>query len=100
MNGLARAIFLENKVRLREQTIQHQLQRASALNIIINVISIWNTLHLTKAVKYQKRIGSFNENLLHHMSPLGWEHINLLGEYHFNSEKLVSLDSLRPLKLS
>ncbi|WP_154642115.1 Tn3 family transposase, partial [Enterococcus faecium] len=47
---------------------------------------IWNTLHLTTAVEYKKRTGSFNEDLLHHMSPLGWEHINLLGEYHFNSE--------------
>ncbi|MED1820713.1 Tn3 family transposase [Bacillus subtilis] len=100
MNGLARAIFFGKQGELRERTIQHQLQRASALNIIINAISIWNTLHLTKAVEYQKRSGSFNEVLLHHMSPLGWEHINLLGEYHFNSEKMVSLDSLRPLKLS
>jgi len=58
------------------------------------------TLHLTKAVEYQKRTGSFNEDLLHHMSPLGWEHINLLGEYHFNSEKVISLESLRPLNLS
>lgn len=100
MNGLARAIFFGKQGELRERTIQHQLQRASALNIIINAISIWNTLHLTKAVEYQKWADSFNEELLHHMSPLGWEHINLLGEYHFNSEKMVSLDSLRPLKLS
>ncbi|WP_047981746.1 Tn3 family transposase [Ornithinibacillus contaminans] len=100
MNGLARAIFFGKQGELRERTIQHQLQRASALNIIINAISIWNTLHLTKAVEYQKQTGSFNEDLLHHMSPLGWEHINLLGEYHFNSEKVISLDSLRPLKLS
>lgn len=100
MNGLARAIFFGKQGELRERTIQHQLQRASALNIIINAISIWNTLHLTTAVEYKKRTGSFNEDLLHHMSPLGWEHINLLGEYHFNSEKVVSLDSLRPLKLS
>ncbi|PMC34622.1 DDE transposase [Bacillus sp. UMB0899] len=100
MNGLARAIFFGKQGELRERTIQHQLQRASALNIIINGISIWNTLHLTKAVEYQKQSASFNEDLLHHMSPLGWEHINLLGEYHFNSEKMISLDSLRPLKLS
>ncbi|KXI77774.1 transposase [Bacillus cereus] len=100
MNGLARAIFFGKQGELRERTIQHQLQRASALNIIINAISIWNTLHLTKAVEYQKQAISFNEELLHHMSPLGWEHINLLGEYHFNSEKVISLDSLRPLKLS
>ena len=100
MNGLARAIFFGKQGELRERTIQDQLQRVSALNIIINAISIWNTLHLTKAVEYQKRSDSFNEELLHHMSPLGWEHINLLGEYHFNSEIMVSLDSLRPLKLS
>ena len=45
MNGLARAIFFGKQGELRERTIQHQLQRASALNIIINAISIWNTLH-------------------------------------------------------
>lgn len=75
------------------------MQRASALNIIINAISVWNTLHLTKAVEYQKGLGNFNEDLMHHMSPLSWEHINLLGEYRFNPEKMVALDSLRPLKL-
>ncbi|HFJ6837293.1 TPA: Tn3 family transposase, partial [Enterococcus faecium] len=34
MNGLARAIFFGKQGELRERTIQHQLQRASALNII------------------------------------------------------------------
>ncbi|HFM8141721.1 TPA: Tn3 family transposase, partial [Enterococcus faecium] len=53
MNGLARAIFFGKQGELRERTIQHQLQRASALNIIINAISIWNTLHLTTAVEYK-----------------------------------------------
>lgn len=42
MNGLARAIFFGKQGELRERTIQHQLQRASALNIIINAISIWS----------------------------------------------------------
>ncbi|HDJ7484695.1 TPA: Tn3 family transposase [Staphylococcus aureus] len=69
MNGLARAIFFGKQGELRERTIQHQLQRASALNIIINAISVWNTLHLTKAVEYQKGLGNFNVDLLHHMSP-------------------------------
>lgn len=100
MNGLARAIFFGKQGELRERTIQHQLQRASALNIIINAITVWNTLHLTKAIEHQKGLAGFNEDLLHHMSPLGWEHINLLGEYHFNSDKIVSVESLRPLKLS
>lgn len=38
MNGLARAIFFGKQGELRERTIQHQLQRASALNIIINAV--------------------------------------------------------------
>ncbi|OHW61203.1 Tn3 transposase DDE domain protein [Andreesenia angusta] len=99
MNALARALFFGKQGELRERTVQNQLQRATALNIIINAVSVWNTLHLTKAVEYQKRLGNFNEDLLQHMSPLGWEHINLLGEYRFNSEQAISLDSLRPLVL-
>lgn len=48
MNGLARAIFFGKQGELRERTIQHQLQRASALNIIINAISIWVLLQSFK----------------------------------------------------
>ena len=60
------------------------------MNADTTPISVWNTLHLTKALEYQNGLGDFKEDLLHHMSPLGWEHINLLGEYHFNSQKMVS----------
>lgn len=74
MNGMARTIFFGEQGEPREPTIQDQLQRTSALNIIINAISIWNTLHLTRAVEYQKRTGNFNEDLLHHIFPLGWEY--------------------------
>ncbi len=38
MNGLARAISFGKQGELRERTLQHLLQRASALNIIINAI--------------------------------------------------------------
>lgn len=50
MNALARAIFFGKHGELRERALQDQLQRASALNIIINAISIWNTVYLTKAI--------------------------------------------------
>lgn len=83
-----------------KENYEDVLRLAHSIRVIINAISFWNILHLTKAIEYQKWTGSFNEELLHHMPPLGWEHINLLGEHHFNSEKIVPLDSLRPLKLS
>ncbi len=46
MNALARAIFFGKRGELRERELQDQLQRASALNILINAISIWNTTYL------------------------------------------------------
>lgn len=39
MNGLARAIFFGKQGELRKRTLQHQLQRASAL--IINATSVF-----------------------------------------------------------
>ncbi len=99
MNALARAIFFGKHGELRERALQDQLQRASALNIIINAISVWNTVYLAQAVEYAKNQGWFKEELLNHLSPLGWEHINFLGEYKFNFKHNMSLDALRPLKV-
>lgn len=97
MNGLARALFFGKRGELRERGIQDQLQRASALNILINAISVWNTVYLTEATKILKEKGNLREDLLKHVSPLGWEHINFLGEYNFDTSKVASLNSLRPL---
>ena len=69
MNGLARAVFFGKQGELRERDLQDQLQRASALNILINAISIWNTVYLEKAVEYQKKHKGIDENLLKHISP-------------------------------
>ncbi len=78
MNGLARALFFGKRGELQEQGLQDQLQRASALNIIINAINVWNTVYLTEATKLLKEKGNLQEDLLKHISPLGWEHINFL----------------------
>lgn len=40
--------------------------------------------HYTKIIHTNSRDAiHVLDGLLHHMSPLGWEHINLLGEYHY-----------------
>ncbi|MCA1054190.1 Tn3 family transposase [Rossellomorea aquimaris] len=99
MNGLARALFFGKRGELRERGLQDQLQRASALNILINAITVWNTVYLTEATKILKEKGLLKEELLPHISPLGWEHINLLGEYSFDSKKVPKSNELRPLKI-
>ncbi|OIJ09409.1 DDE transposase [Anaerobacillus arseniciselenatis] len=99
MNALARAIFFGKHGELRERALQDQLQRASALNLIINAISIWNTVYLSQAIEHLKTTGKYKEELLPHISPLGWEHINFLGEYSFKPEISNSVHSLRPLRI-
>ncbi|WP_010648716.1 Tn3 family transposase [Oceanobacillus massiliensis] len=99
MNALARAIFFGKHGELRERALQDQLQRASALNIIINAISVWNTVYLEQAVTILREKGELKEELLNHISPLGWEHINFLGEYRFESKTQTTVDSLRPLNV-
>ncbi|MDR0230577.1 MAG: Tn3 family transposase [Dysgonamonadaceae bacterium] len=84
MNALARAIFFGKQGQFMEREMQDQLQRASALNILINAISVWNTVYLQKAIDYLKSENGLDENLLKHISPLAWAHINFLGEYSFN----------------
>lgn len=99
VNALARAIFFGKRGELRERELQDQLQRASALNIIINAISIWNTTYLQKAINYLKSNGSINDDLIKHIAPLGWEHINFLGEYTFDTRNIPEIDELRPLNV-
>lgn len=100
MNSLARAIFFGKRGEFREKELQDQLQRASCLNILINAIIVWNTTYLEKALKHLKEKEEVDESLLKHVSPLGWEHINLLGEYHFSSISNLESDELRPLNLT
>ena len=100
-NALARAIISIGKQgEFRERAIQDQLQRASALNILINAIVAWNTVYLTKAIEYLKFKQPINEELLCHVSPLAWEHINFLGDYSFDLKELSTLDSLKPLNIN
>lgn len=97
MNALARAIFFGKRGEFYERDLEDQLQRASALNIIINAISVWNTVYLGKVIEHLKITGKFTEELMNHISPLSWEHINFYGQYNFNLKNVHSLDSLRPL---
>jgi len=41
-----------------------------------------------------------DESLLEQLSPLGWEHINLTGDYVWRSDGGVRKVRLRPLRLS
>ena len=67
---------------------------------MIAAIVLWNTVYLEKAVDYLKQQGlDIPEEHLQHLSPLGWEHINLTGDYVWNLKQATSFDRLRPLRV-
>ncbi|MTH94465.1 Tn3 family transposase, partial [Roseibium sp. RKSG952] len=51
-------------------------------NLRQSLIIYWNTLHLGQAVEIRRNEGlDVPPELLAHISPLGWAHILLTGEY-------------------
>lgn len=81
-------------------TLLLQRYRASALNLVVAAIILWNTVYLAEAVELLKQQGmTVNEELLRHLSPLGWEHITLTGDYLWNMKQTPVSGQLRPLRL-
>ena len=59
-----------------------QGHRASDLNLLVAAIILWNTTYPQRAVDHLRKQGHHPApGDLAHLSPLGWEHINLTGDY-------------------
>jgi TnpA family transposase len=98
-NTLARAIFFNRLGEMRERSFENQRYRASGLNLVIAAIVLWNTVYLERIIQHMKDNGQpLDENLLQHLSPLGWEHINLTGDYVWKQDKLMKKGFFRPLQ--
>ena len=71
----------------------------SLLLALAAAISLWNTVYMERAVDALKRKGvKINEQLLSHLSPLGWEHINLTGDYIWKSNRIPASGKFRRLR--
>ncbi|CCM10603.1 Transposase for transposon Tn2501 [Cardinium endosymbiont cEper1 of Encarsia pergandiella] len=102
-NALARAVFMHGLGQIRDRRIENQSYRASGLTILTAAITLWNTVYIQRAVDTIKKQGiKINDQLLSHLSPLGWEHINLTGNYIWpRKTKIISgkFKKLRPNKI-
>ncbi|GJD22791.1 hypothetical protein RIVM261_077470 [Rivularia sp. IAM M-261] len=98
-NSLRRAVFMHRLGELRDRSFEDQSLRASGLNLVIAAIVLWNTVYLENAVNWLKSQREvIPDEYLQHLSPMGWEHINLIGDYIWNLKSASSLDNLRPLR--
>ncbi|CDG40482.1 MULTISPECIES: Tn3 family transposase [Asaia] len=81
-HALKNALRIGRQGEIRDRTTEGQHYRISGLNLITAIIIYWNTLHLGHAVEARRREGlDTPDHLLAHVSPLGWAHILLTGEY-------------------
>src|SRR6266571_3782483 len=100
LHALARQLFFGRLGELRDRALEDQMHRASCLHLLMAAIAAWNTIYLTEAFATLRRRGEeIAETTVAHIAPLGWEHINLVGNYHFAPQPGHSLDNLRPLRL-
>ncbi len=100
-NALARAVFFNRLGEIRDRTYENQRYRASGLNLVVAAIVLWNTVDLDRAVKAlreREREQPISDDMLAHLSPLGWEHINLTGDYVWRSSAKVGPGKYRPLR--
>jgi TnpA family transposase len=100
LHALARQLFFGRLGELRDRAFEDQMHRASCLHLLMAAIAAWNTVYLTKAIEaLRKRGEDIPEAAVAHIAPLGWEHIRLIGDYHFAPQSGRSLENLRPLRL-
>jgi hypothetical protein len=72
------------------------------LNLVLAAISLWNAVYLQKAIQALADAGNpVPEEVIPHLSPLGWEHITLTGSYHWRKfpSNFNKLRRLRTLKI-
>lgn len=98
-NALSRAVFFYRLGEIRDRSFEQQRYRASGLNLVTAAIVLWNTVYLERATNALRgRTQPVDDTLLQYLSPLGWEHINLTGDYLWRSCARVGAGKFRPLR--
>ena len=98
-NTLARAAFFNRLGEIRDRSFEQQRYRASGLNLRTAAIVLWNTGYLDRTVAtLTSNGGDIDPDLLRFLSPLGWEHINLTGDYTWPRANHIKPGKYRPLR--
>ncbi len=81
-HALKNALRIGRQGEIRDRTTEGQHFRMAGLNLLAAIIIYWNTKHLGHAVAGRRGVNlDCSPDLLAHISPLGWAHIILTGEY-------------------
>jgi hypothetical protein len=90
--------FLPSIREIRDRSCENQRYRAGGLNLVVAAITMWNTVYLERVVAALMQHRQIDESLLAHVSPLGWNHKALTGDYSRHANKRVAKGGFRPLR--
>ena len=96
---LARVVFHGKRGELRQRYREGQEDQLGSLGLVVNVIVLWNTIYMDAALN-QLRAEGFDVRAedVARLSPLGFDHINMLGRYAFILPDPIARGELRPLR--
>ncbi len=96
---LARTVFHGKRGELRQRYHEGQEDQLGALGLVVNVIVLWNTIYMDAALDQLRAKGfGVRDEDVGRLSPLGFDHINMLGRYAFVLPDTVARGELRPLR--
>ncbi len=98
-HSVARAVFHGQRGELRQRYREGQEDQLGALGLVVNIIALWNTRYMEASLARLRDVGAeVRPENVQRLSPLGHEHVNLLGRYHFSADGSISDGELRPLR--
>ncbi|MER9338260.1 transposase [Mesorhizobium sp. M0293] len=98
-NTLARAVAIHRLGRFRDCSHENQASRAAALNLVTAAIILFNCRYLGRVIEVLRQRGKpFDEQMIPQLSPLGWDHINITGDYVWSDDLAVDDEGFLPLR--
>lgn len=96
---ITKFLFVAGGRQICKRNHEHQLNQAACLNLVVNAITVWNTVYMQAALEQLKNEGyEIKEDDVKGLSPARSEHINTYGKYYFDIEEELRRKGLRELK--
>lgn len=97
-HSLARSVFHGKRGELHQRYREGQEDQLGSLGLVVNIIILWNTIYMETVLNQLRLEGHdvLDEDVAR-LSPLIYEHINMLGRYFFVVSDAIIRGELRPL---
>ncbi len=98
--GIAsRALCYGQKGELRQHYKEGQEDQLAALGLVLNVAILWNTRYTQRTIDtLRSESVEVRPEDIERLSPLGFDHITILGRYQFVVPESVRRGEFRPLR--